>query len=89
MEVEQRPRADIGHDVTIEVRLMDGAIAGVAYWHPCLNGARWEGWIPLDPNVPDHWDLVREVPITITPSLLCRICGHHGHITEGRWVPSP
>lgn len=28
-----------------------------------------------------------EEHLTIHPSLLCRTCGHHGFIRDGRWVP--
>jgi len=32
------------------------------------------------------WDLVSKDPLTLTPSLLCRLCGDHGFITAGKWV---
>jgi hypothetical protein len=36
---------------------------------------------------PEHrWTVVSFDPLTITPSVLCRTCGDHGYITEGRWV---
>lgn len=34
------------------------------------------------------WTVVAEDPLTLSPSLLCTECGHHGHITEGRWQPA-
>jgi hypothetical protein len=39
---------------------------------------------------PGHplWTLVQKEPLTLAPSLLCRACGHHGFIQEGRWVPA-
>lgn len=37
----------------------------------------------------DHrWRVVSWDPLTIEPSVLCRICGDHGYIREGRWVPA-
>jgi|GEM_PF-1483502 len=27
-------------------------------------------------------------PLTLLESCLCTACGHHGHVREGRWVPS-
>lgn len=33
---------------------------------------------------PDHV-VVSEEPLTITPSLLCSVCGLHGFVTDGRW----
>lgn len=29
----------------------------------------------------EQWD-----PLTLSPSILCRRCGHHGYIREGRWI---
>jgi hypothetical protein len=29
----------------------------------------------------ESWD-----PLTLSPSLLCKLCGDHGFIREGRWV---
>ena len=36
----------------------------------------------------DKWTLVSEEPFHLEPSLLCRLCGDHGFIREGRWVPA-
>lgn len=35
-----------------------------------------------------RWQLVNADPLTINPSVLCRTCGLHGWIREGRWVPA-
>lgn len=32
------------------------------------------------------WAVESWEPLTISPSILCRACGHHGWIREGRWV---
>jgi hypothetical protein len=43
---------------------------------------------------PDHyarmalWDLHSLEPLDISPSVLCRTCGHHGFIRNGEWVPA-
>jgi hypothetical protein len=34
-----------------------------------------------------HWQLSTLDPLTIHPSVLCRSCGLHGWIKEGKWVP--
>ena len=78
---------DIGHGVSIEFREIDGAGAGVAYRHPTPAGRACEGYAPLSPPG-EHWQLVQREPLTISPSLLCRACGHHGFIREGKWVPA-
>ncbi len=41
----------------------------------------------LEPDRP-YWTVECLDPLTISPSLLCRSCGDHGHITRGRWVPA-
>jgi hypothetical protein len=80
---------DIGHDVRVQVRRILGEPLpeGVYYEHPCVVGKPSPGWCPVKPNNPDGWDLVSESPLTLSPSLLCRTCGHHGHIRGGRWEP--
>lgn len=81
---------DIGHDVFIERRYHEGALAGIAYEHPRPDGVPCSaaGWVPVKPHDIHGWDLVSEEPLTLSPSLLCRGCGHHGFIREGRWVPA-
>jgi hypothetical protein len=27
-------------------------------------------------------------PLTISPSLLCEVCGWHGFVRDGKWVPA-
>lgn len=82
---------DLGHGVQIQRRFLPGSDepAGIEWRHPrpdsgltCAAG----GWIPLGH---DHgWTLESNNPLTITPSLLCRVCHSHGFITNGVWVPS-
>jgi hypothetical protein len=40
--------------------------------------------------VPDRamWQVESWEPLTLAPSLLCRACGSHGFIREGRWLPA-
>lgn len=33
-----------------------------------------------------EWDVIQEEPLTLTPSLLCTVCGNHGFVREGIWV---
>jgi hypothetical protein len=37
---------------------------------------------------PDHprWVVESADPLTLSPSLLCKLCGDHGFIRAGRWV---
>jgi hypothetical protein len=78
---------DLGHGVTAEVRRIDGEIDGVEWTHSCAKGVTAPDYLPVKPAWKDGWDLVSDVPLTRSPSLLCRVCGYHGYITNGRWVP--
>jgi hypothetical protein len=81
---------DAGHGVSFEVRSIDGKVYGVGYQHPHQKGEPFvcSGYAPLKPGTSDGWDLVQLEPLTISPSLLCHACGHHGFIREGKWVPA-
>lgn len=85
------PREDIGHGVSIERRYLDGKLDGIAYWHPDGKGGICGGergaWIPFE-KAPHGWQLESERPLTLSPSLLCPITGHHGFIRKGCWVPA-
>ena len=32
------------------------------------------------------WEMVKDEPVTLSPSILCRVCGDHGFVREGKWV---
>lgn len=34
----------------------------------------------------EGWTVVQRNPLTLSPSLLCKNCGLHGFIREGKWV---
>jgi hypothetical protein len=44
--------------------------------------------IPQNADVPGRalWQVVNLEPLTLSPSLLCQLCGDHGFIRDGRWV---
>lgn len=81
---------DIGHGVLIaRMRNADGKLEFLAMHHPGCGHAN-EGYscIPVsNPKTDRSWLLVSEEPLTISPSVLCLECGHHGHIRDGKWVP--
>lgn len=79
---------DIGFGVSMQLRYVDGDLVGVAYEHPGPDGKQCpaHGWAPL--HGPLGWTLVNAEPLTISPSLLCLHCHHHGFIRDGRWVPA-
>jgi hypothetical protein len=35
-----------------------------------------------------QWDVLSVEPLTLSPSILCRTCGAHGFVREGKWVPA-
>ena len=55
----------------------------------CSGAITFDGEVQrqLDPDRPrwtvDSWD-----PPTFSPSVLCRLCGDHGFVREGKWVPA-
>ncbi len=81
---------DLGHNVFIEFVQTEGIVSGLAYEHPCKEGPS-KSWIPFKgrPYGCDRsgWTVLQEDPLTLAPSLLCRTCGHHGFIQQGKWMP--
>lgn len=70
-------------------RYVDGELLGFAITHPCKSPVHTnEGaWIPTHKDVGEHgWKAVSLDPLTIAPSILCRICGDHGFVRDGGWV---
>lgn len=84
------PTADLGHNVRAGIRRLPGETEpdGVYYEHPCAPGFCGYDYVPLKPSWEDGWDLISEEPLTLSPSLLCRACGHHGFIRGGKWIPA-
>lgn len=85
---------DLGHGVSWS-KVVDhdtGEWVGIWEWHKCADRETLSpGGVNFE-NAPAkysgaRWKLVREDPLTITPSILCHTCGLHGFITDGRWVP--
>lgn len=71
-------------------------VIGAIEYHLTPEGKRCEGMISFDvperderyktnPDAPT-WEVQSWIPLTISPSILCRICGHHGFIREGAWI---
>lgn len=54
--------------------------------HPCSGSVARRGATGAE-NRP-QWDVLSEEPITLSPSIVCRGCGAHGWIRDGRWVPA-
>jgi len=86
---------DIGHGTWISfMRDRDGNEIGINEWHNCKhdftagsvyfdNEAARRAW-----PVGQFWTVEQREPLTISPSVACGTCGHHGFIRNGQWVPA-
>jgi hypothetical protein len=69
--------------------------AGLIVLHPgltetdvCMSSVNFDSAPePVIRNRPT-WHVESWEPFTLSPSLLCRRCGDHGFIQNGRWVPA-
>jgi hypothetical protein len=71
-------------------RYVDGELLGFAITHPCKSPEHTNvgAWIPTH-GIGDHsWKLVCLEPLTISPSLACRVCGDHGFVRDGKYWPA-
>lgn len=86
---------DLGNDTKYsKVVDKDKKWIGINEWHLNPNGELCGGWVPFDvksdyinPNNPTKWTVESYEPLTLSPSLQCTTCGHHGHIRNNRWEP--
>lgn len=90
---------DLGHGVYwTKVMASGDEWIGILEWHECLAAQNCSdaglsaGGVYFENATTDikgaRWQLVSGDPLTILPSVLCRACGLHGWITDGRWVPA-
>jgi hypothetical protein len=89
--------ADIGHGVTVS-RTTDkaGEWVGLIRRHPKKGsaGERCASAVAFDTPASrlahgesmSFHQVISLDPLTLSPSLLCRACGHHGHIVKGQWA---
>lgn len=79
---------DLGGGFTFTPRYIEGELHGFNETHPRPDGAlcKPDSWIPIDSA--RWWTLVSMEPLTLSPSLHCTICGMHGFVREGKWVPA-
>jgi hypothetical protein len=67
----------------------DDERCGAIVKHPRADGGVCESYIGINPAINTDaacWQVVSWEPLTLSPSLLCRVCGDHGFIREGKWV---
>lgn len=53
---------------------------------PCASGITFDTPLAREVDPGPLWQVQSWDPLTVSPSLLCRRCGDHGFIREGRWV---
>lgn len=66
---------------------------GLIYRHPAPDGSECSGSVVFEGEaarkvMPNHpqWTVDSWEPLTLSPSLLCTTCGHHGWIKNGAWA---
>lgn len=64
----------------------EGERVGITESH--YTGDHWcTGFVAFKVYDPGHgWDVLSMEPLTLSPSLLCRLCGSHGFIRDSKWV---
>lgn len=80
---------DLGQGDTLRMRECP---QGYEIRHLCKTGTGkhpkdfqiWNAPVVDTVNAGNH-TLVKKDPLTITPSILCPVCGLHGFVTEGKW----
>jgi hypothetical protein len=95
-QLDDLPWQDIGHGVSAcEFRYEAASQLHIAYLHKCsIEGLeRHRGLafaaVPVsDSGAGRDWKLEHREPLTISPSLLCMTCNHHGFIRDGKWIPA-
>lgn len=84
----------------VQYRLVDdrhGNCVGIIERHPgCtrLGSKSYGGSVPFNtpagiaawPAEYPRWTVESLWPLTLSPSLKCRDCGHHGYIRNGEWI---
>ena len=46
-----------------------------------FEGRAWANYFPSKPA----WKVESDEPLTLSPSILCRSCGDHGFVRNGKW----
>lgn len=88
MPVDEQVLPDLGHGVRGHLRELDGVVHGFWYEHPRPDGSMCSGWAPTRAENEVNWTIEQREPLTLSPSLLCLRCGHHGFVRDGVWVPA-
>lgn len=84
-----------GHRLLFSEYQGEKRVGGNVLHPPVAGKCSGQGWIAFEgtswarqftENSIATWRVEQAEPFTISPSILCRACGDHGFIREGRWV---
>ena len=86
----QRLATQIGPDTWICKSFRGDEWVGLIEFH--MHGDKVSGgYIPFNgasTTAGDQWNVESLDPLTLSPSIACRNCSHHGWIRDGKWVPA-
>lgn len=96
LEEDKMNRVSIGPGHYVKLADYNGVAVGLHEWHPNAKDPSKEcsGFVFFDVETEARckgtpaWKVESMDPLTLSPSVLCRICGNHGFIREGKWVPA-
>lgn len=84
-----------GHSLVF-ASYQDEPRVGANIVHRTPEGSVCWGWITFSGRAWDRsfggaviiptWTVERDEPLTLSPSILCRTCGDHGFVRDGKWV---
>ena len=84
----QQYATQIGPDTWITKSFYGDEWVGLIEFH--MHGETVSGgYIPFNgasTTAGDQWTVVSREPLTLSPSIACRSCSHHGWIRDGKWV---
>lgn len=69
-----------------------GEQVGLMERHACADARLSRCYVPFEGASPDlfpgpsRWQVAQREPLTLHGSVLCRTCGNHGWIRDGRWI---
>jgi hypothetical protein len=82
---------DLGDGHAMVLREFQGEVAGIDLHHPGCPSPDFipftgRSWAREFNGRITSWEVGQDSPLTLSPSILCRACGDHGFIRDGKWV---
>jgi hypothetical protein len=91
----ERDEIDLGDNHTMIFSEYQGEKrVGANIVHQAADGSKCQGWISFEGRAWANsfngsiatWKVEQDEPITLSPSIACRVCGDHGYVRDGKWV---